>query len=130
MNQHDSEFTKDDIQVFVSDTEGPDKFVGFFEDDGVTGYLYVSDRSSNEIIKHLQIYRDSAKLDIREEDVKVQWSKDGTKCGVLIWGGMRGIIDLKNNIEGRILVTEKRTPEIKDKEWLSGFEIAEDGMNY
>lgn len=107
--------------VFVSDKSGPEEFVGFFEDDGETGYLYVSSRCSNEVVKHLQIYRDSEKLSLREEDVEVVWSKDAAKCGVLIWGGMRGIIDIKNDREGRIMLEGRDTPQIDDPEWLQGF---------
>jgi hypothetical protein len=121
MNNNKSESENEDAKVFVGDTTGPDEFVGFFEDDGETGYLYVSDRRSNEIVKHLQIYQDSTKLAVREEDVKVVWSKDGTKCGVLIWGGMRGIIDLKKNLEGRIMLNARNAPAIDDPEWLRGF---------
>jgi hypothetical protein len=122
MDENGSQFGEDDVKVFVGDESGPEEFVGFFEDDRETGYLYVSDRRSNEILKHLQIYDDSAKLDVREEDVRVVWSKDGSKCGVLIWGGIRGIIDLGKNREGRVLLQSRNTPPISDPEWLSGFE--------
>lgn len=110
------------IKIFVGDQSGPDDLVAFFEDDGETGYLYVSDRGRNEIIQHLQIYINSEALDVKEKDVRVFWSKDGKKCGVVIWGGMRGIIDVQNNREGRVLLTSRATPPIDDSEWLKGFE--------
>lgn len=116
-NSSDSEHVK----VFVSDEHGPEEFVGFFEDDGETGYLYVSDRKRGEIVKHLQIYNNSQALCVDAKDVHVVWSGDGSKCGVLIWGAMRGIIDLVKRKEGRVLVESRDTPPIKDKEWLKGF---------
>ena len=114
---HDSE----EVRVFVSDDGGPEEYAAFFEDDGETGYLYVSDRRKAEIVQHLQIYKTSQALGVEEKDVSVVWSRDGSKCGVLIWGGMRGIIDVVNKREGRILVENRTTPPINDPEWLNGF---------
>ncbi len=111
----------DDVKVFVSDEGGPDEYSGFFEDDGETGYLYVSDRRKGEIVQHLQIYTNSPALGVDEEEVQVLWSQDGSKCGVLIWGGMRGIIDLASRKEGRVLVESRDSPPIDDQEWLKGF---------
>ena len=51
-----NESVEDSIAVFVGDIAGPESYVGFFEDDGESGYLYVSDRTTNVVIKHLQIY--------------------------------------------------------------------------
>jgi len=50
------------------------------------------------------------------------WSSDGKKCGVVIWNGFRGIIDLDRDEEGRVKITSRQTPPIKDPEWLKGFE--------
>jgi hypothetical protein len=122
MNNNEFGDEEEDVKLFVGDTSGPDELAGFFEDDGETGYLYVSDRRSNKIVKSLQIYQNSAKLEVKEEDVLIVWSKDGTKCGILIWGGMRGVIDMKKNLEGRILLCDRETPAISDPEWLRGFE--------
>ncbi len=112
----------DDVKVFVADTTGPEQYACFFEDDGETGYLYVSDRSEHAITKHLQIYTNSAQLKVAEDDVRVMWSTDGTKCGVAIWGAMRGIIDLRQGIEGRAVIESRNSPAIQDREWLRGFE--------
>jgi len=109
---------------FIVDKEGPQGLFAVFEDDGETGFLYVYDPSkeeNNKIIKHVQIYNASKKLKLKEEDVIVTWSNDGDKCGVIILGGLRGIIDLKNNREGRIFMEERDKKTISDKEWLSGF---------
>ncbi len=112
----------DDVRVFVGDTEGPEKYVGFFEDDGETGYLYVSDRRSNEVLRHVQIYNDAKAMNPKEDDISVVWSSDGTKCGVIIFGGMRAIIDIKKGVEGRARMTSASSPPINDLEWLHGFE--------
>jgi hypothetical protein len=111
----------DEVRVFVGDSSGPEDYVGFFEDDGETGYLYVSDRKKNEVVQHLQIYNSSRLLNIDENDVQVVWSKDGKKCGVSIWGGMRGIIDIGRKVEGRAFVESRSTPPIDDPVWLEGF---------
>jgi hypothetical protein len=49
------------------------------------------------------------------------WSDSGLKCGVVIWGKMRGIIDLTKDLPGRVWLTGINTPGIDDPEWLSGF---------
>lgn len=115
--------TEDESIVFVGDESGPEEYVAFFEDDGETGYLYLSDRRTHEIIRHLQVYNDSAKLGVQEEDVRVIWSLNHEKCGVSIWGGMRGIIDVRNHCEGRAMVEDRGTPPISDVSWLQGFEL-------
>ena len=114
--------TDDGATLIVSDQHGPDEFVAFFEDDGETGYLYVSDRGTNQIVKHLQIYTDADALHVTAEDVRVLWSVDGSKAGVVIWGGMRGIIDLRQGKEGRAFVEKRSSSPINNAEWLSGFE--------
>lgn len=118
-----NEPTDDSSKVYVSDTSGPDCYVAFFEDDGETGYLYVSDREKQEIVKHVQIYTNSKRLDVSSDDVRVVWSSDGTKCGVIIWGGMRGIIDLEKGVEGRAFLETRSSPPISDPSWLKGFAL-------
>ena len=81
------ESANENVKVFVEDSGGPENYIGFFEDDGTTGYLYVTDRRRKEIVRHLQIYVNSSDLGVSENDVQVVWSKDGKKCGVRIWGG-------------------------------------------
>ena len=122
MSYQSDEFDDNEVKVFVGDQAGPADYTGFFEDDGQTGYLYVSDRKKNEIVQHLQIYINSAQLGVEAKDVEVVWSKGGNKCGVSIWGGMRGIIDLAKKREGRAFVESRTTPPIEDPEWLEGFE--------
>jgi len=112
----------DDVRVFVGDTEGPGDFVGFFEDDGETGYLYVSNRKLDKVVKHVQIYSDAKAINPQEQDISVVWSSDGKKCGVIIFNGMRGIIDLEKRTEGRSKMTDRSSPSIEDPNWLNGFE--------
>jgi hypothetical protein len=117
-----SEQKSDDVRVFVGDTEGPDDFACFFEDDGDTGYLYVSNRKLKKVVRHLQVYNDAKAINPQEEDVSVVWSSDGKKCGVIIFNGIRGIIDLERGIEGRSKMTDRSSPPITDPLWLKGFE--------
>lgn len=73
------------------------------------------------IVRHLQIHSNSNSLQVEEQDVQVVWSIDGSKVGVRIFGGMRGIIDLARNVEGRALLENRQSHPISDEEWLRGF---------
>jgi len=106
-------------EFIVGDTK-EDGMMAFFQDDGKTGYLYLS--NGREVIKHLQIYNTAAALNVKEEDVMVIWSKDGSKCGVVIWDGLRGVIDMAKDRERRIFLRDRNSPSIEDPDWLSGFE--------
>lgn len=119
-NQEECE--DDEIRIFVSDTSGPEGYIGFFEDDGETGCLYVSDRRNRKIVQHLQIYNKSIQLRVQETDIGVIWSRDGSKCAVRIWGCMRGIIDLGNKREGRAFIESRDTKPIDASDWLEGFD--------
>ena len=112
----------DDQKVFVSDTDGPEEYNGFFEDDGDTGYLYVSDRREKKIVQHLQIYVNSPDLSVNESDVEVVWSTDGTRCGVRIWGALRGVIDVRFGTQARAFVTSRDSDPIHAAEWSAGFD--------
>jgi hypothetical protein len=81
----------------------------------------VSDRAEEKILKHLEIYRDPA-LGVKERDVKIHWSSDGAKCGVAIWGRMRGIIDIAKSREISVPLESSESPAITDPEWLDGFD--------
>lgn len=114
------EGAEDFVRIFVGDTSGPKEFVCFFEDTGETGDLYVSNRRDKKIVRHLQIYVDQGSLGVAEGDVEVVWSSDGTKCGVMIWGEMRGIIDMANG-STKAPLRDRKSPPIIDPKWLEGF---------
>jgi len=118
----DLENDNDDSKVFVGATSGPEGFAGFFDEDGHGGYLYISDQKADRIIKNLRIYESSDALSVQESDVEVLWSTDGTKCGVVIWGKMRGIMDIANGREICVPLENRQTPGITDPEWLKGFD--------
>lgn len=118
----------DTEQLFVGDTYGPEEYVAFFEENDGTeaeipmgGFLYISDQKKDRVVRHLQIYSNPT-LGIKKEDVRVFWSADNSKCGVAIWGQMRGIIDLANQKENCSLLENRHSPGITDAEWLKGFE--------
>jgi len=69
--------------------------VAVFEDDGQTGYLYVYDSASEKITTDLHVYDRSPSLMVNEGDVFVTWTTDFSRCGVVIWGEMMGVIDVK-----------------------------------
>lgn len=106
---------------FVIYEKGPVGLFGVFEDDGDTGYLYIFDAAEQKILQRLQVYDDAKGLSISPDDVHVTWGESGTKCGVVIWTRMRGIIDLAGKREGRVKLESRETPGIDDRDWLDGF---------
>jgi hypothetical protein len=106
---------------FIVYEHGFDKTFGVFEDDGECGYLYLYSSLERTIARFLHVYDRSEELDVLKDDVAVLWSEDRGKCGVKIWGKMRGIIDLVKDTEGRVWLESRRTPGIGDKQWLAGF---------
>jgi hypothetical protein len=107
---------------FVVAAGGKREHVGFFEQDDYTGYLYVFDKKRKLILSHLQVYTCAARLGLSQGDVKVIWSADGKKCGVVILEEMRGIIDLGSQREGRSTFKNRGDGGVNDFEWLQGFE--------
>jgi hypothetical protein len=101
-----------------------DDLAAVFEDDGTTGYLYLYREGGKQpgILRHLHVYDRNPRLKVSEGDVFVCWSADENKCGVVIHGKMRGIIDVKNNVEGRVWMETNESPGIGDEKWLKGFE--------
>ena len=113
----------EEVQGFVVECAGPDGMFAVFEDDGETGYLYVYDPNRENISTHLHVYDRSPAIDVRDSDVRVLWSEDESKCGVVIWGKMRGIIDLRAGREGRARLVSRDAPGITSREWLAGFDL-------
>ena len=103
--------------------KGPRATFAVFENDGESGYLYVYDSSQHTVKQHLHLYDRVPGLEPTEEDVKVLWTRDGNKCGVLIWGKMRGVMDLANQTEGRAWLERRDTPGISQRNWLEGFDL-------
>ena len=106
---------------FVIEAAGPAGVFGIFEDDGETGYLYLYEPGGREVFQHLHIYDRGPELTVQEEDVRVIWSEDLSKVGVLIWGKIRGIVNLATGQEGRVWLENRNTPGIGDADWLKGF---------
>jgi hypothetical protein len=119
-------FPNDPVRVFVGSDSSPEEYDAFFEDtvgDKETppgGYLYVKKRNAEKIIRHLKIYQ--APLEVKEDDIEILWSSDGKKCGISIWGRMRGIINLADGREISTPLESRESPAIADPEWLDGFE--------
>lgn len=108
---------------FVREAVGLPGVFGIFEDDGDTGYLYLYEPSGREVFQHLHIYDRTPDLAVRDQDVTVLWSQDFSKIGVLIWGKMRGIVNLTTGQESRVWLESRDTPGIVDAEWLTGFRL-------
>lgn len=108
-------------EEFIASKRSGDR-VAFFEHDGLTGYLYVFVITSDEVTHYVQVYTCVPNLEVCEADVEVVWSADRTKCGVVIWGEMRGIIDIANDLTGRATISSRLSPGVNNLEWLRGFD--------
>jgi hypothetical protein len=116
----------DPVKVFVANVSGPQEYDAFFEDtvgDKETppgGYLYVKKRDAEEVVRHLEIYK--LPLEVNENDIEIFWSSDGKKCGISIWGRMRGIINIADGREISAPLVGHNSPAISDPDWLKGFD--------
>jgi hypothetical protein len=106
---------------FILYSRGPHKTFAVFEDFAETGYLYLYSAAEHTVLRFLLVYNCSSRLQVTAEEVEVMWAAGGTKCGVAIWGEMRGIIDLAAGREGRVKMDTRDTPGIGDQKWLEGF---------
>jgi hypothetical protein len=105
-----------------ADAKGPGNLYGVFEETEETGDLYLYEPDGRGIVQWLQVYQKSPLFSVEPGDAAVVWSEDFDKVGVLIWGGLRAIIDTGHGREGRITIKDRNTPPINDPEWLKGFE--------
>src|SRR6185369_7617778 len=103
------------------EAEGPDGLWAIFSVDDEAGYFYVYKSENQEVLAQIRIYRDEQKFSIHESDVRVMWSNDLNKCGIVIWGKMRGIIRLDNRREICPPFESHDSPGINDTEDLMGF---------
>jgi hypothetical protein len=106
---------------FICEASGSSGLVGVFEDDGDTGYLYVYDPNGRGVLTHLHVYDRRPELLVRKVDVRVVWSSDWQKCGVIILDKFRGIINIATGEEGRVWMEKTNSPGIADKKLLRGF---------
>ncbi len=89
----------------------------FFEQDDATGYLYLAD--ADRIIYALHIYKRTPSLKVAEPDVDVVWAGSGDRCGVKIFGKLRGVISLEGDMYRPANVMS--SDGINEAEWLKGF---------
>ena len=103
------------------EAQGPDELFAIFSEDEGSGYFYVYKPESQKVLARILIYESGQKLSVRESDVQVMWSSGYKKCGVAMYGKMRGVIDVEKGQDGRVWLESRETPGIGDAEWLSGF---------
>jgi hypothetical protein len=106
---------------FILDAAGPDGLSVVFEDDGETGYLYLYEPDGRGVVRDLHIYNRTDEVQPSETDVHCKWSTDMTRCGVFVWGVLRGVLDVANGTETRIPILERASQGITDSRWLAGF---------
>jgi hypothetical protein len=111
-----------ETRFLVTALDSNGKRAAVFEDEGETGYLYIYSIATAAVQTYVHVYDRNDALQIAKDSVDVLWSTDESKCGVRIWGQMRGIIDLRMRKEGRAWLENRDSPGISDTEWLRGFE--------
>jgi hypothetical protein len=96
-----------------------DGFQFFFEQDDETGYLYVG--NDQEITHHLHIYNRSTAFSVAEDDVRVVLNEDGSRCGVFIFGKLRGVLGFNGDSyrPADTMLGEGLT----DPKWTTGFNL-------
>lgn len=94
-------------------------FIAIFEQDDTTGYLYLCE-SNYKVREALHIYNRS-KVTATEDQVKVVWSADGQRCGVLIGSRLRGVIGINGDMY-RPPMTSLDSDPVTLPEWTFGFE--------
>jgi hypothetical protein len=107
----------------ASNFDSQRKHAVIFEEEGETGYLYLYSADLSKIKQHVHIYDKNSALSIAKDDLYVLWSTDESKCAVVIWGQVFGIIDLRSNKEGRVWLERNGTLGTDDPSWLKGFEL-------
>ncbi len=111
------------MRGFILDDVGSRGLACVFQDDGETGYFYLYDEGGSGVLDDLHIYTRSANLDVAENVVEMLWSRDGNKCGVVIWERMRGIFNIQENTKIAARLESPDTSPITDPEWLKNFEF-------
>src|SRR5258706_3294827 len=109
------------MSEFMLDEEGPNGTFAVFSEDEGAGYFFLYRPQTQDVLAQIRVYVCSDGLLVRKEDVQVMWSSDHTKCGVTIWGRMRGVINLSNGHELCIPLVDRDCQGITDPEWLKGF---------
>lgn len=75
----------DNAEIYISATRSDEDLAGVFESDGDTGYFYLY-RNSGPQGKRIAgtIHLFSGAVDIKQDDVSIQWSDDETVVGLFI----------------------------------------------
>jgi hypothetical protein len=106
---------------FILCAVGPRKEFAVFEDDGETGYFYLYSSVEETVLRFVHIYDRTERVQVDTEDVEITWASGIEKCGVAIWGAVRGIIEVKSGDVTRVRIESRDTPGVSDNRWLYGF---------
>lgn len=102
------------MSEFIKDLKGKKDLFGIFEDDGDIGYLYIYSPKERKIYTDLIIYNRTSDLQPTEDDIKIVWSNDGSKCGVYVWNKLRGYIDIVTQKRERLKFTSPESPGLTE----------------
>jgi len=103
---------------FIVGKIGPRGLIAVFEQDDATGFLYLTEENY-KVREALHVFNRS-KLSVKEDDVRVVWNKSGDRCGVMIGGKLRAVIEV-NGDRYRPVMESLCSKPITEREWLTGF---------
>ena len=103
------------------EAQGPDGLFAVFQEDEGEGFFFAYKPETQDVLAQIRIYESGLNPSVRESDVQLMWSSDWTKCGIAVWGQMRGVINIATGEETCVPLESDRRG-IVDPEWLKGFE--------
>jgi hypothetical protein len=106
----------------MREAEGPTGIFAIFSEDAGAGYFCVYQSQPGEVLAQVRIYDSTAKFSVSSGDLQVLWSSDHKKCGVVIWGRMRAVIEAGTWRSFCPPFEKRDEPGVSDPEWLSGFD--------
>src|SRR5258708_35631060 len=112
---------KTTMTELMLEAQGPDGLFAVFQEDEGAGYFFVYKPETQDVRAQIRIYEPGLNDSVHESDVQLMWSSDWTKCGIAIWGQMRGVINIATG-EETCAPLESDRRGIIDPEWLKGFE--------
>jgi hypothetical protein len=100
---------------------GPNGVFGVFHEDEGSGYFFVYNPEKSEVLAQMRVYKSALSTRICPSDVQLMWSSDQTKCGIVVRGQMRGVIDIAKGRKVCVPLEDDR-PGVIAPEFLRGFE--------
>jgi hypothetical protein len=110
-----------DDSNFMLYAPGPEGIFAVFEDSGETGWFYLYSVQQKKILKCARIYN-RANVTVDEDVVDIGWARDGSACGLAVWGEFRAFLGVSKDLEIRKPVMNAEEDGIPAGDWPAGFD--------